>query len=133
MVLAGVLGTTGMVLAAWSSHGLAALVPADELALAVSRAQTANQYLMVHALALLGLAIAHGQAPSRWLTAAGVLWALGALGFAGGLYGLRIVAGIHTGPSVYVVPVGGACLIGGWVMLAVAGWRRPCRTHVPLA
>lgn len=123
MTLSGLLGTVGVAVAAWSTHGLPALVPADELAVAVSRANTANQYLLVHALALLGVALAQRQAPSRWLNLAGGLFVLGALGFAGGLYGLRILAGIHTGPSVYVVPMGGTCLMLGWAALAVAGWR----------
>lgn len=123
MILSGLLGTVGVAVAAWSTHGLPALVPADELAVAVSRANTANQYLLVHALALLGVALAQRQAPSRWVNLAGGLFVLGVLGFAGGLYGFRILAGIHSGPSVYVVPVGGSCLMLGWVALAVAGWR----------
>jgi uncharacterized membrane protein YgdD (TMEM256/DUF423 family) len=124
MTLSGLFGAIGVAVAAWSTHGLAAIVPADELALAVNRANTANQYLLLHALALQGVAVAQRQAPSVWLNVAGVLFALGMLGFAGGLYGLRILAGIHTGPSVYIVPLGGSCLILGWAALAVAGWRR---------
>lgn len=124
MTLSGLFGAIGVALAAWSTHGLPAIVPADELALAVSRANTANQYLLLHALALLGVAVAHLQAPSAWLNVAAVLFVLGMLGFAGGLYGLRILAGIHTGPSVYIVPMGGSALILGWMALAVAGWQR---------
>ena len=124
MTLSGLFGAIGVAVAAWSTHGLPAIVPADELALAVSRANTANQYLLLHALALLGVAVAQRQAPSVWLNVAGVLFVLGMLAFAGGLYGLRILAGIHTGPSVYIVPLGGSCLILGWAALAVAGWRR---------
>lgn len=124
MTLSGLFGAIGVALAAWSTHGLPAIVPADELALAVSRANTANQYLLLHALALLGVAVAHRQAPSAWLNVAAVLFVLGMLGFAGGLYGLRILAGIHTGPSVYIVPMGGSALILGWMALAVAGWQR---------
>lgn len=124
MTLSGLFGAIGVAVAAWSTHGLPAIVPADELALAISRANTANQYLLLHALALLGVAVAQRQAPSLWLNVAGVLFVLGMLAFAGGLYGLRILAGIHTGPSVYIVPLGGSCLILGWAALAVAGWRR---------
>lgn len=123
MTLSGLFGAIGVAVAAWSTHGLPALVPADELALAVSRANTANQYLLIHALALLGVALASRQAASRLFNAAGALFVVGMVGFAGGLYVLRILAGIHTGPSVYVVPLGGTALILGWVSLAVAGWR----------
>ncbi len=123
MTLSGLFGAIGVAMAAWSAHGLAAFVPPDELAHAISRANTANQYLLVHALALLGVGVAQRQAPSPWLFVAGVLFVLGMVGFAGGLYALRIFAGIHTGPTVYIVPLGGTCLILGWLVLAVAGWR----------
>ena len=123
MTLAGLLGALGVAASAWSAHGLAAIVPPDELAQAIHRANTANQYLLVHALALLGVAVAQRQAPSVWLNVAGVLFVVGMLGFAGGLYLLRIVAGIHSGPTVLIVPVGGSALILGWVALAMAGVR----------
>lgn len=123
MTLSGLFGAIGVAAAAWSTHGLAAIVPADELAVALQRAQTANLYLLVHALALLGVAVASHKAATPWLNAAGALFALGTLGFAGGLYLLRIVAGIHSGPTVYIVPAGGTGLILGWVALAVAGLR----------
>jgi uncharacterized membrane protein YgdD (TMEM256/DUF423 family) len=123
MTLSGLFGAMGVAVAAWSTHGLPALVPANELALAVSRANTANQYLLLHALALLGVAAAQLRTASMWLSVAGTLFVLGMLGFAGGLYVLRILAGIHTGPTVYIVPLGGTCLILGWLALAVAGWR----------
>ena len=124
MTLSGLFGAIGVAVAAWSTHGLPAIVPADELALAVSRANTANQYLLLHALALLGVAVAQRQTPSVWLNVAGALFVVGMLGFAGGLYLLRILAGIHTGPSVYIVPMGGSALILGWMAVAVAGWLR---------
>lgn len=123
MTLSGLFGAIGVAAAAWSTHGLAAIVPADELAVALQRAQTANLYLLVHALALLGVAVASRKAATPWLNAAGALFVLGTLGFAGGLYLLRIVAGIHSGPTVYIVPAGGTGLILGWLALAVAGWR----------
>ena len=116
-------GAVGVASSAWTAHGLAALVAAPDLPLALSRAQTANQFLLLHAVALLGLSVAQRQAPSGWLTAAGGCWALGVLGFCGGLMGLRVLAGVHSGPWLQVVPLGGLCLIVGWLLLAVAGWR----------
>ena len=84
MTLSGLFGAIGIAVAAWSTHGLPAIVPADELALAISRANTANQYLLLHALALLGVAVAQRQATSMWLNVAGALFVVGMLGFAGG-------------------------------------------------
>lgn len=56
-----------------STLGLPAIVPADELALAINRANTANQHLL-HALALLGVTVAQRRASSLWLNVAGLLW-----------------------------------------------------------
>ena len=49
---------------------------------------------------------------------------IGIAGFAGGIYGLRIMAGIASGPWLNVVPFGGVCLILGWLAVALAAWRR---------
>ena len=73
---------------------------------------------------LFGVALWSRQAPSGWLNLAGGLFSLGILCFAGGIYVLRIFAGIHTGPLINVVPFGGFCLIGGWLALGVAGWKQ---------
>ena len=81
-------------------------------------------FLALHTLALFGVALWSRQAPSGWLNLAGGLFSLGILCFAGGIYVLRIFAGIHTGPLINVVPFGGFCLIGGWLALGVAGWKQ---------
>lgn len=61
MTLSGLFVAIGVALTAWSANGLVVIVPADELALAVSRANTANHYLLLHALALLGVTVAHAR------------------------------------------------------------------------
>lgn len=123
ITLTGLLGAIGVGLAAWSTHGLPAFVPADQLAIAAERARAANLHYLLHTLALFGVALWSRQPHSRWLTLAGALFVLGIAGFAGGIYALRIFAGIHSGPLIYIVPTGGFCLIFGWLALIVAGWR----------
>lgn len=123
MTLTGLLGALGVAMAAWSTHGLALVVPIEQLPLALERAHAATLHHMLHTLALFGVALLSRQAPSAWLNAAGTLFVLGIAGFAGGIYGIRLLAGINEGPLIYIVPIGGTCLILGWLALAVTGWR----------
>lgn len=122
-VLTGLLGALGVAAAAWSSHGLPHLVPPEQLADALEKARSATLHHMLHTLALFGVALWTRQRASRWVHLAGILFVLGILGFSGGIYLLRLLAGINEGPLIYVVPWGGTSLILGWLALAVAGWR----------
>ena len=124
MTLTGVLGAVGVALAAWSSHGLAHIVAPADLPIALERARTASLFHLLHTLALFGVALGSRPAGSFWLNVAGVLFVIGIAGFAGGIYGLRIMAGIASGPWLNVVPFGGVCLILGWLAVALAAWRR---------
>lgn len=123
--LAGVLGATGVGVAAWSSHGLPAFLPADQLALGQTRAQAANLHLLLHTVVLFGIGLWVRREANPWAHLAGLLFVLGILGFAGGIYVLRIVLGIHDGALIRIVPAGGLCLIAGWLALAIGGLRRP--------
>ncbi|THF65345.1 DUF423 domain-containing protein [Pseudothauera rhizosphaerae] len=123
IVIAALFGAIGVSLASWSSHGLAHFLDPDTLAVGLERARAANLHHMLHTLALFGIALWVRQGANAWVHGAGVLFAVGILGFSGGIYGLRIFAGIHEGPWIYVVPLGGASLILGWLALAIAGLR----------
>ncbi len=122
-VAAGLSGALAMVFAAWSSHGLARTVPPDQLAAAIEMARVANLHHLLHSLALLGVSLWVRQGANGWVHLAGVLFLLGIVGFAGGILGVRVLAGIHTGPLVVFTPAGGLCLILGWVALAIGAWR----------
>ncbi len=123
ITLVSLLGAIGVALAAWSTHGLASFIPAEQLPLAAERARAASLHHMLHTLALFGIALWARQAPSRWLNLAGLLFVTGIVCFSGGIYTLRIFAGIHSGPLINIVPFGGFCLIFGWLALGVAGWK----------
>ena len=73
--------------------------------------QTAARYHMFHALALLAVAYAAGRFGGGPVTAAGWVFLAGTLFFSG----VKLLAA--------VAPVGGVCLLAGWVCLAVAAWR----------
>ena len=123
ITLTGLLGALGVGLAAWSSHGLPSFVPADQLPIALERARAANLHHMLHTVALFGVALWSRQHASLFLNLAGTLFVLGIVGFSGGIYLLRIIAGIHEGAIINIVPFGGFCLIFGWLALIIAGWR----------
>lgn len=83
--------------------------------------ETGMRYQLIHALALVLVAISLERAPSRALIVAGWLFALGNVLFPFGLYGFAL-----TGEHVWalVTPGGGACYLAAWVALAVAFARR---------
>lgn len=78
--------------------------------------QTAAQYQLFHALALLATAWAAG----RWGGTAGVagwLFVTGIVLFSGSLYLLAVTGRRAWGA---VTPIGGLCFLAGWLLLALA-------------
>jgi len=88
--------------------------------------QTAVHYQFIHALGLLLLGALARQRHDRLLRIAADLLLAGVLLFSGSLYlllgGAPLVIGALT-------PLGGLCLIGGWLLAAVALWRAPPRVE----
>lgn len=110
-------GFLGVAAGAFGAHALRGRVPPDLLAVF----ETGARYQMYHALALLAVALAAARAPSTALRAAGWLFTAGIVVFSGSLYLLAL-----TGVRVLgaITPLGGLCLLAGWIALAVAGARR---------
>lgn len=77
IVLAALFGLTGVALGAFASHALKSQLSAAYLAVF----QTGVQYQMLHALALLGVALLSLHRPSRLLALAGGLFVVGILLF----------------------------------------------------
>jgi len=104
-------------LGAFGAHALKARLSPELLAVY----HTAVQYHFWHALALLAVALAwpHVAEPA-WLRAAGWLFVAGLLLFCGSLYALALGAPRQFG---VITPVGGLCLILGWLAVAVAALR----------
>lgn len=118
IVLAALFGLTGVALGAFASHALKSQLSAAYLAVF----QTGVQYQMLHALALLGVALLSLHRPGRLLTAAGALFVAGILLFSGSLYLLTLtLSGI--GKLGMITPLGGTSFLAGWLCLALAGWR----------
>jgi len=104
--LAGLLGATGVGLAAVAAHqpGEATL-------------KTAADFLLFHAAALLAITSTMRGDPHRGLLAAGSLIGFGSILFCGDL-AIRALAGIRLFPMA--APAGGLLLIAGWLVCAAA-------------
>ena len=96
------------------SHALAAADPR-----AAQIVGTASHYGMVHALALLGVALLAGRPDlvgERPLRIAGALFAAGIVLFSGSLYVLAL-SGLRG--AAYVTPFGGLAFLAGWAALGL--------------
>jgi uncharacterized membrane protein YgdD (TMEM256/DUF423 family) len=115
--IGAVLGFFGVLAGAFGAHALKARL--SPVLLQVF--ETAVRYQLVHALALVVAALALERGGSRPLAAACVLFVAGTVCFSGSLYALAL-----TGVPAWgmVTPVGGVCLLGGWVALAAGLARR---------
>ena len=109
-----VFGFVAVAAGAFGAHALRARLSADLLAVF----ETAARYQMVHALALLAVALLAARAPSVAASLAGWLFTAGIVLFSGSLYALAL-----TGIRVLgaVTPFGGVCFLAGWIALALAG------------
>lgn len=121
LIAAGLSGLAGVGLGAMGAHAMAA--PLAERGMTHAW-QTAAHYQMVHTLGLLGVGIwlrcsERVAAPLlRWVTH---LWLVGILFFSGSLYWLAAGGPRWLGP---ITPLGGIAFMVGWLLVAVAGWKR---------
>lgn len=108
----------GVALGAFGAHGLKDTLPGNMLKVF----ETAVQYQVYHALAMIAVGIIAGfHAASRLTVAAGWCFAGGTLLFSGSLYGLAL-----TGNSIftYVTPLGGVAFLGGWAIFLLSFVKR---------
>ncbi len=111
-------GFVAVAAGAFGAHALRARLAPDLLAVF----DTAARYQLVHALALLLVAVVHAHRPVPLVRAAGWLFTAGTVIFAGSLYALALT-GVRTLGAI--TPAGGLCFLAGWLCLATAFLRRP--------
>ncbi len=124
LVTGGILGCLGVVLGAFGAHWLEGAVvdwgldSADQTK-RLDTWEVAVRYQMYHALALLIAGVLATRGASNKLGWSAALFVVGTVIFSGCLY-----AYVFTGFKLLgaVVPIGGTCLIAGWVLLTMAGW-----------
>jgi uncharacterized membrane protein YgdD (TMEM256/DUF423 family) len=117
--LLSVLGAiNGALVVALGAYGAHALRDAELSALF----QTAILYHMFHTLGLLVAgAIAATRVQATWFVFAGSAMLLGIVLFCGSLYATALVG--ERGLTA-LAPAGGGAFIVGWLLLALAAWRR---------
>ena len=111
-------GALGVVLGAFGAHALRGNIEPR----LIETFQTAVQYQLIHALALLLVSLTMGwlgQSSSFEISAYAFM--AGIVLFSGSLYGLVLTEMSWLGP---VTPLGGLCLITGWLALLVGGFRQ---------
>ncbi len=109
---AALFGLCAVLAGAFGAHALRTRLAPDLL----QAFETGARYMMYHALALLFVSRA-AMAPgiSRTVPVAGWLFVVGTVVFSGSLYVLAF-SGVRVWGAV--TPIGGACLLGGWGVLA---------------
>jgi uncharacterized membrane protein YgdD (TMEM256/DUF423 family) len=116
------IGTAALLLAlatiigALGAHWLREQLSADQFAVL----QTAVHYQFFHSLGLLAVGVLALRHSGRLVQAAGILLGAGIVLFSGSLY--LLLAGA-PGLLGVLTPLGGACLIAGWLLVALMAWR----------
>ena len=116
LMLAAFFGFTGVALGAFAAHGLKGRLSEQYLAIF----HTGVTYQLVHALALIGVALLATQLQSRLVTWAGICFALGIVLFSSSLYVLTMTGISKLG---MITPIGGLGFLAGWLCLGLAAWR----------
>ena len=117
-IFAALAGAIGVVLGAFGAHALRGSIEPRLM----ETFQTAVQYQLIHALALLLVSLTMGwlgQSLSFEISAYAFI--AGIIFFSGSLFGLVLTDIRWLGP---VTPLGGLCLIAGWLALLVGGFRQ---------
>ena len=117
LALAAVVGGVAVAAGAFGAHALEGKLSEHYM----SVFQTAVQYQMFHAVALLGVALIGMIRPdASWLVPAAWAFLVGVLLFSGSLYAL-VLSGIRVLGAI--TPIGGLAFLVGWLCLVMAGLR----------
>jgi len=118
-IIAALFGFLAVGLGAFGAHGLEKITLDEKI---IHGFQTATQYQMYHALALLAVAIIYEKVSNQWVKLAGIFFITGIILFSGSLYlltALRISGSTITRIVGPFTPLGGISLIGGWLCLLI--------------
>lgn len=120
LILAGLLGASGVAIGAFGAHGLESLLAdremdAETVTKRVGQFDVGARYHMYHAIAMLGLSAIPFGTSSRRMLIAGMLVA-GTFFFSGSLYLLVLTNTPWLGA---ITPIGGLIWIIAWVLLPI--------------
>lgn len=117
-VVGAILGGLVVAAGAYGAHGGHQILVEHNALITFSKAV---RYQMHHAIILIVVALAMGlwKEQAKLLTVAGWLFLAGIILFSGSLY-IIAFAQVKMG---YITPLGGTAFIGGWFVLAYAGYK----------
>ncbi|MEO5891568.1 MAG: DUF423 domain-containing protein [Ferruginibacter sp.] len=116
---AALLGALAVILGAFGAHALKQLLDEKDLA----TFETAVRYHFYHVFALLAVGLLFKEFPNSSLLWSGRLFCFGILIFSGSLYLLTLLHAAGQQGFKWlgaITPIGGLCLIAGWVLLAIS-------------
>lgn len=120
LIAASFFGGLAVALGAFGAHGLEKITTDEKI---LHGFQTGVQYQMVHALALLAVAILYEKFPDNWMRWSGNAFIAGILLFSGSLY-MHTFLKIQDSSFVRFIgpltPLGGLFFIVGWLFLLIA-------------
>ena len=111
LIIASLLGATGVALGAYASHGLSSWASIEQ----IGYFQLAVTYQLFHAIALLAVCILSFFISSYFLIASKIAFVLGVVLFSGSLY-LYVLTGTKILGAI--TPIGGLLLIIAWCLVA---------------
>jgi uncharacterized membrane protein YgdD (TMEM256/DUF423 family) len=117
-----VFGGLAVALGAFGAHGMKKLTSDPEI---LHGYETAAQYQMYHALALLVIAALMPYFPGKWIKRAGYAFIIGIILFSGSLYLLTFlrIQGSTFRLAGPITPIGGVFFIAGWLFILIAVLR----------
>lgn len=116
-IIAAVMGFLGVATGAFGAHALETTLKANGRE---GTFETATQYHLYHALALLAAAWAASRWPDNLAYWAGYCFIVGVVLFSGSLYALSLTNQRWLGA---ITPLGGLAFLAGWLCLGLAAWR----------
>jgi uncharacterized membrane protein YgdD (TMEM256/DUF423 family) len=126
-VVGAILAAVGVALGAFGAHGLVDQLRQLGRDANLDKRQawfdTAVQYQLYHAMGMLVVAAIAAGHPSAWHRWAAVLFVLGIAMFCGSLYAMTFASDAWRKLGM-VTPFGGLAFIVGWVLVAIAAFRK---------
>ncbi len=116
--IAALLGALAVALGAFGAHALKKILSEKYLAIF----ETAVRYQFYHVFALVAVGILLKEFPNSYLLWSGRLFCYGILIFSGSLYLMTLLEAIGQQGFKWlgaITPIGGVCLIAGWIVMAI--------------
>ncbi len=117
--VAALLGAVSVAAGAFGAHALKRML--DDKYLAIF--ETAVRYQFYHVFALIAVSILFRDFPNSYLLWSGRLFCFGILIFSGSLYLMTMLEALGQHGFKWlgaITPIGGVCLIAGWILLAIS-------------